>query len=342
MTLQRGPVAHLFADRLREFWREPGVLFWTFGFPILLVVVLGLAFRSSGPESLHVAVAAGPGAEEAKGRLAAVAGLAPEILPEAEARTRLARGSVAALVVPGPSPRLVLDPSQPNARIAALAVRGVLERGAEGTALGEEIVTARGERYVDFLLPGLLGMTLLNGGAWGVGYGLVLLRTRKLLKRFAATPLRRSDLLLAYLLFRVVLALVESAALIAFGALFFEMRVSGSALGLFLLVLTSALSFGGLGLLAGARAENPQTGAGWVNLVTLPMLLVSGVFFSADKFPSWTQPLVQALPLTRLNDGLRAVLNEGAPLAAVGGDLVNLALWGLGSFLLALRVFRWT
>jgi ABC-2 type transport system permease protein len=250
------PLVNLFVDRLREFWREPGVVFWTFGFPIMLAVVLSLAFRDKATE-------------------------------------------------------------------------------ASSSNHGSE-------RYVDFLLPGLLGLTLLNGGAWGVGFGLVLMRTRKLLKRLAATPMRRADLLLAFVLFRIVLSHVETIVLFGMGAVLFSTKITGSIPALIAVVTLSGLSFAGLGLLCASRAQNPQTGNGLVNLATLPMFLVSGVFFESTNFPDWMAPLIQALPLTACNDALRAIVNHGAGMADVLLPCAILAAWGIATFALALRIFRWT
>lgn len=250
------PLVNLLADRFREFWREPGVVFWTFGFPIMLAVVLSLAFREKATETV--------------------------------------------------------DPDHPT------------------------------RRYVDFLMPGLVGMTLLNGGAWGVGFGLILMRTRKLLKRLAATPMRRADLLLAFVLFRVLLSLIETGVLLGLGVLLFSTSVAGSLVDLTALVALSGLSFAGLGLLCASRAQNPQTGNGWVNLATLPMFLVSGVFFESRNFPEWLKPWIEVLPLTACNDALRAVVQEGRTLAELGPECGILALWGAVTFTVALRIFRWT
>lgn len=335
------PIAHLVFDRYREFVREPGVLFWTFGFPILLVIVLSIAFRGSEPEPATVAVVAGAGAEELAARLEASDALRTITLDDEAARAALMRGQASLVVTPGEPPRFLADPSRPESALVIAAARDALH---DGPAPNHEIerVTVRGERYVDFLVPGMIGMTLLNGGAWGVGYGLILMRTRKLLKRLCATPMKRAHLLAAYLIFRLLVSFVEAGILLGVGVFVFGTPFAGDVFSLIGLVTLSAFSFGGLGLLCATRAENPQSGNGYVNLATLPMLLVSGVFFSAKNFPAWLQPVIDVLPLTAFNDALRAILNDGASLPSLGFESAVLASWGIACFFVALRVFKWS
>ncbi|MFO0981941.1 MAG: ABC transporter permease [Planctomycetota bacterium] len=345
MSFADRPLVQLFLVRVREFRREPGVLFWVFGFPLLLAIALGLAFRNRGPDVQEIAVVEGAGADLAAAAIDHSGALKARILPEADAMRQLQSGSVLIVLCTGTEPTLVFDPSRPSTELARIAATDALER-AQGRPdqlhVALRRVTAPGERYIDFLLPGLLGMNLMSGGVWGVGWALVLMRTRKLLKRLAATPMRRADLLLSFMLFRVVLALVEVVFLMIFGALAFQIRVRGSYLDLGVLVALSALTFGSLGLLIASRAQNTQTANGLMNLATLPMFVLSGVFFSASHFPGWMQPLVRALPLTAINDGLRAVVLRGTPLAALPIEVGVLVGWGALTFVLALKWFRWT
>jgi ABC-type multidrug transport system permease subunit len=348
VNLADRPLVQLTLGRAREMWREPGVVFWVFGFPILLAVALGLAFRNRPPEELVVAVVdAGDRAavESAAAAIDAVDEVRAEIVSAAEASERLRSGRASIVLHPGAAPRITLDPSRPGSLFAKTMVHDALER-ARGRVdlleLIEERVEAPGRRYIDFLLPGLLGMNLMSGGVWGVGWALVLMRTRKLLKRFAATPMKRSDLLLSFMLFRVLIALVEGAFLVLFGGVAFGLWPSGDLLSIAGLVVLSALCFAGVGLLIAARSQNAQTAAGLMNLVTLPMFLLSGVFFPATNFPDWMQPAVKALPLTSLNDALRAVMLDGASLAALPLEAGILAGWCVASFVVALRIFRWT
>jgi ABC-type multidrug transport system permease subunit len=205
----------------------------------------------------------------------------------------------------------------------------------------EQTVEEPGGRYIDFLIPGLLGTNLMGGGLFGVGFVTVDMRVRKLLKRFAATPMRRSDFLLSLVLSRLVFTLIEVVILITFAHLFFDIRVRGDFFAFLTLMFAGGLCFGGIGLLIASRARTLETASGLMNLVMLPMYVVSGVFFSSDRFPAIAQPVIKILPLTALNDGLRAVMNDGAGWSALPYPLLILSLWGVFSFLLALRLFRW-
>jgi ABC-type multidrug transport system permease subunit len=199
-----------------------------------------------------------------------------------------------------------------------------------------------GSRYIDFLSPGLLGMNLMNSGMWGIGFALVDMRQRKLLKRFVGTPMRRSDFLLALTSSRLVLMVIEIVLLLGFGVLAFHMRVLGSPFTILLLTTIGAVSFGGLGLLTACRAQKIESVSGLMNLVMMPMWIFSGVFFSSERFPAMLQPFIKLLPLTALNDALRATILQGASLGAQSGRLLVLVLWGGVCFALALRWFRWT
>lgn len=347
-TFVRPPsqLRQLWLSRLRAFVREPGVIFWVFGFPLAMSVVLGLAFREKGPERFPVVVVEGGAAAAGLGKaLRASPLLAVTDAPLPVAEASLARAEALVLVRAGAArPELSYDPTRPGAEAAAALVRlSLLPPPAEGTppTVDTVPVTTRGRRYIDFLIPGLLGVGLLGGGIWGVGYEIVSMRVKRLLKRFVATPMSRPAFLASFAIHRLTVAAAEATFLLLFAHLVFDVRLEGSLLDVVLLSLLGALSFSGLGLLVACRARNMETANGLMNLATLPMWLLSGVFFSATNFPGWMGPVVKALPLTALNDALRAVINDGASILSCGAELAVLAAWGLGSFLLALRLFRW-
>src|SRR5207245_10915211 len=179
-----------------------------------------------------------------------------------------------------------------------------------------------GSRYIDFVIPGLLGMNLMNSGMWGIGFALVDMRQRKLLKRFVGTPMRRGDFLLALASSRLILMIIEVGLLLLFGALFFHMRVLGSIGSIALIAAIGSLTFGGVGLLTASRAQKIESVSGLINLVMMPVWIFSGVFFSYDKFPAMAHPFIKALPLTALNDALRATIIEGASLSSQSGRLL--------------------
>jgi ABC-type multidrug transport system permease subunit len=338
------PLAQLTLARLRVFFREPGAVFWAMGFPLLLTVALGVAFRSRPPEAVRVAVVTGPEAVRWQAALRKAGGIEVEETSAAEARRRFRAGKVALVLEPGLPRTYVVDPMRPDSRLARLLVDDALQV-AEGrlspTVVRERAVSEPGSRYVDFVLPGLIGMNLMSSGMWGVGYVVVEMRARKELKRLLATPMRRRDFLLSLLLMRGVFLLVELPLLLAFGHWLFGVQVQGS-LALFAgLAALGALTFAGLGLLVASRAQNTQTVGGLMNLVMMPMFLCSGVFFSSAQFPDVLQPAIRALPLTALNDALRAVANEAVGPAQVATEAGLLAVVGLVSFAAALRWFRW-
>jgi len=342
-----GALKQLTLARVREVLREPGVLFWVFGFPILLSVGLGLAFRGRGPEPVVVGLMDGAGAaaiEEVLGR----AGIHVERVTEASARVRLRAGKVSLVVVPGATPDAPLtyryDPTPAEARLARAAVDAAIQRAAgrrDPRAVRDAPVTEAGARYIDFLVPGLIGMNLMSGSMWGIGWVIVNMRVRKLLKRLLATPMRRRDLLLAQAIARTGSVPLEVGSLLLFARLAFGVHVTGSWLALTVMSFAGALSFAGLSILVASRAQNNETVSGLMNLVMMPMFVVSGVFFSASHFPDVLQPALALLPLTALNDGLRAIVTDGAGLGGVWRPLAVLAAWGVGTFALALRIFRW-
>jgi ABC-type multidrug transport system permease subunit len=337
---------HLTRQRMLVFLREPEAVFWVFAFPVLMALALGIAFRSQGPPRAPVGVEAGPRAAAIARLLEASPDLEVITLPAEEARLALRRGRIAVLVradEAGP-PVLTYDPSRPETRLAYLATQDALERGAgriDRLNARADTQIRPGARYIDFLIPGLIGLNLLGTGMWGVGFPVATARQQKLLKRLIATPMRRRDYLLSLMLARMAWLALEVAAVLGFGMLAFGVQVRGSWLALVLVSLIGAFAFSALGLLVASRARTVEGVSGLMNVVMLPMWLLSGSFFPAERFPAAMQPLVQALPLTLVNNALRAIMSEGAGLALVAAPLAILAAWMVVSFVLALRLFRW-
>ena len=286
----------------------------------------------------------GPGAAAIQQALQAAGGITSRLLPPAEAQRALHSGKAAISVRPGTPRTYEYDPKQPESRLARALVDDALQR-AEGrkdpTPVAEEHVQEVGARYIDFLVPGLIGTNVMSAGMWGIGYVIVETRTRKLLKRMVSTPMRRSHFLLSFVLMRMLFLAVELPVLLIFAWLAFGVVVRGS-LPLFVgLIVLGAMAFAGLALLISARARNTETVTGLINVVQMPMFLLSGVFFSYARFPEFLQPAIRLLPLTALLDSTRAVMNEGAGLAAVAPQAVVLAVTAVASFLVGLKIFRW-
>jgi ABC-type multidrug transport system permease subunit len=341
----RNPFAQLFLARMREFYRQPEVVFWVFGFPILLAVGLGIAFREKAQDVIAVGIVRGAGADEAVKALDAKDKFTTKVIDAARAEDELRLGKVSIVVEPGTPLLFRFDPTRPESVLARTRVDDALQRAAgrnDPLTVKEELVTRPGARYIDFLIPGLLGMNIMSGGLWGIGFVIVEMRSRKLLKRLLATPMKRAHFMAASMASRMVLVIGELALLLFFGWLVFGMVMQGSWLLVTALSLLGAFTFAGIGLLVASRAKKIETVSGLMNLVMLPMFVTSGVFFSSERFPEVVQPLVRALPLTALNDALRAVILEGADLSSQLVRIAILAAWGVVSFVLALKLFRWT
>jgi ABC-type multidrug transport system permease subunit len=345
------PLGQLVLARLREFYREPEAIFWVYGFPILTVVALGLAFRNKPIERVTVDVqensSNAAGVSFVQKALKQDEKFVARVGDEEACRLRLRTGKTDLVVVPADSGQgceYVFDPTRPEGLLARGKVDDALQRAAKRQdvlSTKDHELEEPGGRYIDFLVPGLLGMSLMGGGLWGVGFAIVDMRLRKVLKRFLATPMRKSDFLVAMLISRLLFLVPEVFVLLLFARLAFGVVIQGSLLALAFLILLGALMFAGIGLLVASRAKTLEAVSGLMNLIMLPMWVLSGIFFSAERFPDAMQPVVQALPLTQLINALRSVSIEGATLVSQWQPIAIMAAWGGVSFGLALKWFRW-
>ena len=341
---------HLLGARMLELAREKEVIFWVFVFPLLLALGLGFAFRNKPADRTTIAILAGPNAAHIQGLIQSSPGrnaIRAEVVESAQAAKGLRLGKYDLVIEPtsGDHVQYHYDPARPESVQSHIEVDDALQAAAgRKDVLSTSVVSSSepGSRYIDFLIPGLIGMNLMNSGMWGIGFALVDMRQRKLLKRFVATPMRRTDFLMALASSRLVLMVIEVGLLLSFGILIFHMRVLGSFFSILLLGALGAVSFGGLGLLTASRAQKIESVSGLINIVMMPMWILSGVFFSYERFPATVQTLIRMLPLTALNDALRATILEGSSLVSQTGRIAVLILWGGVSFVLALRWFRWT
>jgi ABC-type multidrug transport system permease subunit len=339
------PLVELTRARIYEFVREPEAIFWAFVFPIAMVIALGIAFPSTGESPVVVGVERTADGERIRETLGHVQGIVVRDVAPDRVTQALRDGQVHVVVAPGNPPTYRFDPTRAESRLARLVVDEALKRAAgrrDPWEAREDRVEIAGSRYVDWLIPGLLGMDIMSSGLWGIGFSIVQARVRKLLKRMVASPMRKRDYLLAQLFARLVFLAGEVTVLVAFGILAFGMPVRGSFAAITVLSLVGALSFGGLGLLLASRVRTFEAISGLINLLMLPMSVLSGVFFSSANFPAIMQPAIHALPLTALNDSLRAVMLEGTPLSGVAGELAIMAVWGIVPFALAIRMFKWS
>jgi ABC-2 type transport system permease protein len=366
--LRNSPFFQLYRARLREFWRQPARIFWVYGFPTILAVILGLAFQNRPPAPVQVDLVSGPFTTQVEqavkahnDRVAASqsssagasAGSEPLVIlhtdSEAEAANRLRTGKTPLLIVPQNELEWTyrFDPTRPEAVAARQQVDDVLQEAAGRINKGtthDQLVTEPGSRYIDFLIPGLIGVNAMGGGLWGIGFFLVNMRIGKLLKCYVATPMPRRDFLGAILGSRLTFLIPDLAILLLLGTLAFGMPIRGNLLLLVLVDVLGALAFAGIGLLVASRVSTTETVSGLMNMVMLPMYLLSGVFFSSERFPAGIQPLIQALPLTQLVAALRLILLEGAGLFHhdILRAIAILSAWTAATFWIALRIFKWT
>ena len=340
----RHPLIELTAARVREFVRQPEAVFWVFAFPLILAMALGFAFREKPPDRIPVGVLTGSATDLGEALKSSPALKVIE-LDEAEGKEALRTGRISLLVDAREQVSIALDETRPDARIARLEASEAIQRAAgrqDVVQIGETKVEEKGSRYIDFLIPGLLGMNLMGTGMWGVGFSVATARMQKLLKRLIATPMSKTHYFLAFMFSRLTFLVLEVVVIVAFGWLVFDVAIRGSIVLFALVSLLGAFTFSGMGLLVASRAQTLEGVSGLMNLVMVPMWILSGVFFSSERFPDWAQPFIQLLPLTALNDSLRAVMIEAAGLGAVAFDLAVMAGWLVISFLIALKIFRWT
>jgi ABC-2 type transport system permease protein len=341
------PLVQLTLVRYREFFREPEAVFWVFIFPILLTAGLGIAFRRTAPERTAVAVVrSAPGSEQIHQALQQDSSLKVEALEDSAAADSLRAGRVALILRPRVAGEVEYeyDAERPESRSARLAVDAAVQRAGgqrEVVRVIDRRVSERGSRYVDFVVPGLLGMNLMGSGIWGLGFAIVDARRKRLLKRLVATPMSRSQYLASFVLSRLTLLIIEVVVLLGFAILAFGVPIRGSLLLLVLVCVLSSLSFSALGLLIASRAKTVEGVSGLMNLVMLPMWIFSGVFFSSSRFPDAIQPFIQALPLTAVVDALRATMLQGVEPSRLLPELAVISGWLAISFPLSLKLFRW-
>ncbi|MBI5852392.1 MAG: ABC transporter permease [Planctomycetes bacterium] len=333
----------------REYLRTPEAVFWTYGFPLVMALVLGFAFGEGRQEPAHVGVVAtAPAGTSFAEKLREHGGgrLHVEVVEESRARRALTLGRVD-LVVRGDAehPAFELDPARPGSELARLLTEDALAsvRGEPRPVRATiEAVDEPGDRYIDFLVAGLIGLNLLGAGIYGIGYNLVLMREKHLLRRLAVTPLGRGEFLLSYVASRIVLAMIPPLVIVAFAWAVFGVPVRGSFLALLGLFLLGSFTFCGIGLLVGSRTQSTETVSGLMNVVMLPMWLLGGVFFGNERFPELLQPIVRTVPMTWLTDAIRGVMLGSLETGGIAIAAAVLGAIGLLCFCLAFKLFRWT
>ena len=331
----------LTSTRFRLFLREPEAIFWVFIFPILLAVGLGIAFRNRPADVLPVAATTPQLAQP----LAADKGLKATTMDEASGTHALAIGEIDLLAMQGANGVVFkYDDTNPDGRAARLLAERDVQIAAgrhDAVATTNDLVHETGARYIDFVVPGLLGMNLMGSAIWGMGFAIVESRQKKLLKRLVASPMPRWQYMASFILSRLAMLVIEVVVFVGFSRLAFGVPLRGSLFDLGVLCLIASLAFSALGLLVASRARTMEAASGLMNLVMLPMWILSGVFFSASRFPSVIQPFVRALPLTATIDALRSNMLQGIGLNRLMAPISIMLAWLVVPFVVSLRIFRW-
>jgi ABC-type multidrug transport system permease subunit len=339
--IETSSLFQLTATRFRLFLREPEAIFWTFVFPILMAIGLGIAFRNRPADVLQV----GATTTQLTQALTADKGLTAATMDEAEGTHQLATGKILLLAIQRPEGiAYKFDDTIPDARTARLLADRAIQTAAgrrEAVRAENRLVHETGARYIDFVVPGLLGMNLMGSAMWGLGFAIVEARQKKLLKRLVASPMPRWQFLASFLLSRLLLLVIEVVAFLGFSRLVFGVPFRGSLWQLTFLCVLTSMAFSALGLLVSSRAKTMEAASGLMNLSMLPMWILSGVFFSASRFPVSIQPLVRALPLTAAIDALRGNMLQGMNLNQLAAPIAILLAWMLAAFAVSLQIFRW-
>jgi ABC-type polysaccharide/polyol phosphate export permease len=351
----------IIVTRVKEFFRHPSAIFWVYIFPVLMAIVLGMAFENPNAETFIVDVQSAPGAALI---VSALGKTRPEIVirtrsvDEATARMNLKTGRTMLVVVPkstdgvaGVGPSLdalqveyLFDATRQDSVAARRTVDDVLQRAAgRQDAIAIEDVRYReiGGRYIDFLVPGLIGAGLMSAGMWGVGFVVVDLRVRHLLKRFVTTPMNKAEFLAGLILSRFFFMMTEVALMLIAVWWLFDIHVRGSWLAFSIFIFLGAWVFAGMGLVVASRTMTLETASGIINLVMLPLWMISGIFFQSERFGEAVQPLIRLTPLAALIEGLRAIMIEGAGMGPSLYYMGVLLVWAVVCFVASLKLFRW-
>jgi ABC-2 type transport system permease protein len=330
----------------RSFIREPGIIFWAIFFPVIMALVLGMAFTESSVSKNKVYVVGEIEQDSITERKFKVPGISSEVWYEFKAATM----PEAILAMKKGEIQIYLE--QKNGEYTynydpvnqeALKNHLLLEKLLSGEMKFAEIkaVTTPGSRYIDFLIPGLIALGIMNSCIWGIGYNLIEFRMKKLLRRMLATPMKRSDFLISHLIFRMFVCLIEAVILTGFAMLTFQSEVQGSWLAFAFLFFSGVICFSGIAILLASRAQSSQVGHGLINALVIPMTILSGIFFSYHNFPAVIQSIIRCLPLTILADSMRAVFNEGAGLSVTLLPILLLNGIGVLCFFVGMKIFKW-
>ncbi|MEM7179741.1 MAG: ABC transporter permease [Spirochaetota bacterium] len=339
------PLFQLVLVHLKSFWREPGILFWAFGFPLLMAWILGVAFSHKSDIVRKVGIVKN-GKEltvqqSIQKRFAKSSQSRFKLLlfTLEEAKVALKQGRIQLYITQNINTQALSYHFDPNNQESYLTYL-VLEQNPTSTSQIKPS-SQKGERYIDFLIPGLITIGIMNSCLWGIGWSLIEFRMKKLLRRIVATPLKKWQFLLSHFLTRLIITFAETSLLLAFAYWYFELEILGSLLACIILFVVGNLTFTGIAVFVSSRASNTQVANGLVNSVTFPMMTLSGIFFSYHSFPDWVVPFIQYLPLTLFTDALRGVFTEGFGVQQILLPTSILFSYGLLFFMGGLKLYKW-
>jgi ABC-2 type transport system permease protein len=360
---------------MREILREPGVLFWGILFPILMTLGLGLAFSKKADVIRKVAII--PTEEKTENDSSKLSVFLSDLCEQnksqepddykwkfeirdeklgntaflfyamtwEESMVLLKRGTVNLIIkeYKGET-EYHFDPLNADAELTYLKLRGIIGSGELLPAVRTTEIkplTLTGTRYIDFLVPGLITMGVMMSSMWGISYGIIEKRSKKLLRRLVATPMKKSHFLIALITVRVTMNFLEALVLLIFALFAFNMTIQGSIPAMILLFLAGNIAFAGIAVFVSSHTSNTEVGNGLINFVVMPMMVLSGIFFSYHNFPDWSTPVIEKLPLTMMTDGIRSIFNEGAGFPEVTLPILILTATGAIFFGAGLRIFKW-
>jgi len=334
--------------RWREFRREPSAFFWVVFMPILWMVVLGFAFSNPKPE--HYGVAIKTDSTFHQNLLDSLQNSDQVKLKfgdEGKIKTWFKRGEVI-LGISGQhqnnSVTYYYDPANPESMRAKVHIDDLLQTAAGRTnpiSTVTESLQSEGGRYVDFLIPGLLAFSILSSSLFGIGMTIVSNRKENLLKRYLTTPMSKYEFLCSHVVGRIIVLGFEFTAIMIAGYLLFGFQVYGNFLAYMTMAILGAAAFTSISLLCASRTRSIPMMAGVINLITIPMMLLSGVFFSKSNFPDWALSYINLLPLTALTDALRKIALEGLSFGSIQYEIMLLGSYFIVATIAAKRVFKW-
>jgi ABC-2 type transport system permease protein len=369
--MRRNPLIQLILIHFREFVREPGIIFWSIIFPIAMAWVLGIAFSRQSELVQQVVLIENHDQhypllhdflKDSKSITKEIYGINTTCFEKTIASDKLGktsfrfistdwdngilllkRGQVNLIMKEHPdSLEYFFDPVNPQAKMLFVMLSSSFNndnKAFENSSISP--LTQKGNRYIDFLVPGLIALGAMNSLLWGISYALIEMRSKKLMRRMVATPMKKSEFLISFFIARLLIAILEMAILWSFSYAYFKITLQGSFAALATIFLAGNIAFSGLAILISSRTANSRIGTGLINLVTMPMMILSGIFFSYHNFPDFAIPIIQKMPLTMMADSIRAVFIEGSGLVQVAGNSAILAGLGIGCFLIGLKIYKW-